>query len=187
MKKVPAVTQVKVSLNDGLTVLDLKPGNTVTLAELRQIIKNNGFVSKEATVIARGSVSADEKSFTVDGTNERLRITAASQRSGDSGDRGEWRVIVPAPQPQGREGEAAGGSVLPQVNVWPFVFTVARLPQNVVEGSRVDPDVRRSEPQTMDAFQEIALPQTMSLSGVTSAVQAVSVPHGTPSPQATRF
>lgn len=185
MKKVPAVTQVKVSLNDGLTVLDLKPGNTVTLAELRQIIKNNGFVSKEATFIAHGSVSADGKSFTVDGTNERLGITAAPQRSGDGG--GEWRVIVPAPQPQGREGEAGGGSVLPQVNVWPLVFTVARLPQNVVDGSGVDPDVRRSEPQTMAAFQKIALPQTMSLSGVTSAAQEVSVPHGTPSPQATRF
>jgi len=89
MKKVPAVTQVRVSLNEGMTVLDLKPGNTVTLADLRAIIKNNGFVSKEATVIARGSVSSDEKSFTVDGTKEQLTAASPPQRSGE-----DWRVIV---------------------------------------------------------------------------------------------
>jgi hypothetical protein len=92
MKKVPAVTQVRVSLNEGMTVLDLKPGNTVTLAELRAIIKNNGFVSKEATVIARGSVSNDEKSFTVDATQERLTAASPPQRSGE-----DWRVIVASP------------------------------------------------------------------------------------------
>jgi hypothetical protein len=89
MKKVPAVTQVRVSLNDGLTILDLKPGNTVTLKELRQIIKNNGFVSKEATVTARGSASTDQKTFTVDGTNEQLPLAASPQRSGD-----DWRFVV---------------------------------------------------------------------------------------------
>ena len=94
MKKVPAVTQVRVSLNEGLTVLDLAPGNTVTLAELRQIIKNNGFVSKDVTVVARGSVSTDEKSFTVDGTHEQLLAVSPPQRSGD-----DWRLAVRAPDP----------------------------------------------------------------------------------------
>ena len=53
MQKVDGVQSVRVSLNDGLTILDLKAGNAVTLAKLRQIIKNNGFVSKEATAVAR--------------------------------------------------------------------------------------------------------------------------------------
>src|SRR5882762_9949414 len=56
MQKVPGVSSARVSLNDGLTILDLKPGNTVTLARLREVIKNNGFVSKEATIVARGDV-----------------------------------------------------------------------------------------------------------------------------------
>ena len=43
MKKIPAVSQVRVSLDDGLTILDLKPGNTTTLAELRQVIKRKRF------------------------------------------------------------------------------------------------------------------------------------------------
>jgi hypothetical protein len=91
MKKVPAVAQVRVSLKDGLTILDLKPGNTTTLAELRQIIKNNGFVSKEATVVASGT-TPDQKTFAVSGTNELLPLSSPPQRSGD-----DWRLAVRAP------------------------------------------------------------------------------------------
>jgi type IV secretory pathway protease TraF len=92
MKKNAAVAQVRVSLKDGLTVLELKPGNTATMAELRQIIKNNGFVSKEVTALARGSVSVDQKTFTVSGTNEQLALSSPPQRSGD-----DFRIVVPAP------------------------------------------------------------------------------------------
>ena len=94
MKRVPAVSQVRVSLKDGLTVLDLKPGNTVTLSELRQIIKNNGFVSKEAQVTARGAVSTAEGKpiFEVSGTRERFLPSASPQQSGD-----DWVFSVSAP------------------------------------------------------------------------------------------
>ena len=54
MRKVDGVQDVTVSLRDGLTRLDLKSGNTVTLTKLREVIKNNGFVSKEATIVAAG-------------------------------------------------------------------------------------------------------------------------------------
>jgi hypothetical protein len=92
MKKVPSATQVRVSLNDGLTILDLKPDNTTTLAELRQIIKNNGFVSKEATAVARGSLVADEKTFAVEGTGEQLQLLSRPERNGDN-----WRLAIRAP------------------------------------------------------------------------------------------
>jgi hypothetical protein len=92
MKKVPSVVQVRVSLNDGLTILDLRPDNATTLSELRQIIKNNGFVSKEATVVARGTVAADQNMFRVSGTNEQLPLSSPPQRSGD-----DWRLEVRAP------------------------------------------------------------------------------------------
>jgi hypothetical protein len=91
MQKVDGVQNVRVSLNDGLTILDLKPGNAVTLMRLRQIIKNNGFVSKEATVVARGTVVAGQRFFTVGGTNEQLMVTSPPQRNGD-----DWRLVVPA-------------------------------------------------------------------------------------------
>ena len=91
MKKNAAVAQVRVSLKEGLTILDLKPGNTATLAELRQIIKNNGFLSKEVNAIARGAVSADRKTFVVDGTHEQMALSTPAQRSGD-----DWVIAVPA-------------------------------------------------------------------------------------------
>ncbi|HEV3060750.1 MAG TPA: hypothetical protein VGY48_21070 [Vicinamibacterales bacterium] len=81
------------SLNDGLTILDLKPGNTVTLAKVRQVIKNNGFVSKEANVSARGAANG-LLAFVVSGTNEALLPSVPPQPSGD-----DWRFTVPAPRP----------------------------------------------------------------------------------------
>jgi hypothetical protein len=93
MQKVDGVQSARVSLKDGLTILDLKPGNVVTLAKLRQIIKNNGFVSKEASVVARGNTNGTQ-AFVVSGTNEQLSIAASPQQVGD-----DWRLILPAPRP----------------------------------------------------------------------------------------
>ena len=90
MKKVPAVAEVRVSLKDGLTILDLKPGNSTTLAKLRQIVKNNGFVPKEAAVVARGAVVGDDV-FVVEGTNERLQLSGPAQRKGE-----DWTLMVQA-------------------------------------------------------------------------------------------
>jgi hypothetical protein len=92
MKKVPSVTQVRVSLNDGLTILDLKQGNPTTLAELRQVIKNNGFVSKEATAVARGRPTTDQKEFVVEGTREQLQLSAPPKEDG-----ADWRLAIRAP------------------------------------------------------------------------------------------
>jgi len=93
MKKVPSVAQVRVSLNDGLTILELKPGNTMTVAQIRQVIKNNGFVSKEASVVAAGALATDRKIFVVSGTNETLPVTFEPERDGE-----RWRFKVPAPK-----------------------------------------------------------------------------------------
>ncbi len=90
MKKVDGVEKVRVSLNDGLTILDLKPDNTVTLAALRQVIKDGGFVSKEATVVARGT--PDGERFEVSGTGEQLAMSAPPVRSGDA-----WKLAVKSP------------------------------------------------------------------------------------------
>jgi len=92
MKKVPAVADVRVSLKDGLTILDLKPGNSTTLAELRQIVKNDGFVPKEAAVVARGAVVGDDV-FVVNGTNERLQLSGPAQRKGE-----DWALVVQTPK-----------------------------------------------------------------------------------------
>jgi hypothetical protein len=93
MQKVDGVQTVRVSLNDGLTILDLKPGNVITLAKLRQIIKNNGFVSKEASVLARG-VATGDRLFVISGTNEQLTLAIGARRVGE-----DWQLTVPATKP----------------------------------------------------------------------------------------
>lgn len=96
MQKIDGVQSVKISLNDGLTILDLKPDNVVTLAKLRQVIKDNGFVAKEAQIVARGTVTGGSGApgFEVSGTRERLVPIGQAQQAGDA-----WRVSVgPAPK-----------------------------------------------------------------------------------------
>src|SRR4051812_40795418 len=80
MQKVAGVSAVRVSLNEGLTVLDLKPGNTVTLLRLREVIRNNGFVTREAKVIASGTAApaGNDMTFEVAGTRERFLVIAST-------------------------------------------------------------------------------------------------------------
>lgn len=88
MQKVEGVQSVKVSLKEGMTALELLPDNKVTLAQLRTVIRNNGFVSTEVQVIARGSARSD--GFDVSGTGERLSTVAALVMA--DGDR--WRFTA---------------------------------------------------------------------------------------------
>lgn len=79
MQKVAGVEKVEVRLNQGLTVLDLKPGNGVTLASLRQVIRNSGFTTPDARVIALGTISMDAGRlvFDVSGSRERFPLVAS--------------------------------------------------------------------------------------------------------------
>jgi hypothetical protein len=47
---------VEVSLERASADIRLRPANRVTMAQLRQIIKNNGFSAKDATVTAVGTL-----------------------------------------------------------------------------------------------------------------------------------
>lgn len=50
MKKVPGVESVEVSLNRGEAVLRLKPGNSVTIERVRQVVLDNGFTPKGSDI-----------------------------------------------------------------------------------------------------------------------------------------
>ena len=90
MRKVEGVENVTVSLKDGLTILELKPGNGVTLENLRRIIKNNGFVSRDAIIVAKGNV-AGANGFEVSGTSEKLSLTGKPVADAQ----GLWRLTSP--------------------------------------------------------------------------------------------
>lgn len=90
MREVDGVRSVAVSLQDGLTILELREGNTVTLAQLRTLLKNNGLVSRDANVVARGSLVGDM--FEVRFSRELLRVRGRLAKL----QRDHWTLVVPA-------------------------------------------------------------------------------------------
>lgn len=52
----PGVEDVKVSLNDGYTEVTLAPDAKTSLADIRQVVLDNGFTPKAATVRLEGTV-----------------------------------------------------------------------------------------------------------------------------------
>ena len=77
LKGVEGVDNVDVSLNQGRATVKLKPGNHVTLAQLRAAVAKNGFANKEAAVVAVGDISADggQLKFQVNGTAESFALS----------------------------------------------------------------------------------------------------------------
>jgi len=56
LKKLDGVESVDVSLEKATADIRLKPGNTITLPQLRRIIRQAGYPTKDACVEARGAV-----------------------------------------------------------------------------------------------------------------------------------
>lgn len=78
LKGVPGVDSVAVSLNQGLASVKLKPGNTVTMEQLRKAVEKNGFVTKQAEVTVRGKLLFSGKPrLQVLGTDETYDLTPA--------------------------------------------------------------------------------------------------------------
>jgi len=57
LKKVAGVESVEVSLNQGLATVKLKPGNTVSIPQLWELIHKNGYTPKATAVSVRGELS----------------------------------------------------------------------------------------------------------------------------------
>jgi hypothetical protein len=55
--KTPGISSADVSLEKGEADVVLKPGNSVTIPQLRQLLKRNGYPTKDARIIARGRLS----------------------------------------------------------------------------------------------------------------------------------
>ncbi|HEV8611395.1 MAG TPA: hypothetical protein VGS98_15180 [Thermoanaerobaculia bacterium] len=56
MKKLAGVESVKVSLNRGEALLRLKPGNSVTVEQIRQVVIDSGFTPKDADAEVAGKI-----------------------------------------------------------------------------------------------------------------------------------
>ena len=78
MKKLPGVESVDVSLEKAMTHLELKPGNDVTLAQLRDIIKSRGFNAREAQVTAVGRLFEKGEQRMLDLAPARMLLTVST-------------------------------------------------------------------------------------------------------------
>lgn len=67
MEKLPGVESATVKLNEGRAVLALRPENTLTLGQIRESVRRNGFTPREARVTATAEI--------VSGNALRLRVT----------------------------------------------------------------------------------------------------------------
>lgn len=82
VRKLDGVESVEVSLERAQASIRLRPGNRVTLAQLRQLVKNNAFNSREAAVTVIGELKQDANApvLAVTGTDVVLAILLDSAR-----------------------------------------------------------------------------------------------------------
>ena len=59
LKKIKGVDSASFRTKDSVAVLELKPGNTVALEEIRDAVKRMGYTPTAAKVTVRGSVRKD--------------------------------------------------------------------------------------------------------------------------------
>jgi copper chaperone CopZ len=83
LKKVAGVESVDVSLNKGLATVKLKPGNTVSVPQLWQLIHEKGYTPKAKTVSVRGDLAniQGRLQLKVSGTNETLALVSDSKNA----------------------------------------------------------------------------------------------------------
>jgi copper chaperone CopZ len=78
LKKVAGVESVEVSLNKGLATVKLKPGNTVAVPQLWQLLHEKGYTPKTTTVSVRGDLAdvQERLQLRVSGTKDVMTLIA---------------------------------------------------------------------------------------------------------------
>jgi copper chaperone CopZ len=66
LSKLPGVTAVRVSLNEGKAVAEFAPDSTTTLAQIREVIRHNGFTPKDARVTLVGRLVREGDRWWID-------------------------------------------------------------------------------------------------------------------------
>ena len=88
LKKVVGVESVEVSLNEGLATVRLKPGNSVSVPQLWEVIHKNGYTPKTTAVSVRGELTNANGGLLlkVTGTKDVLPLVADPKNATAFGD-----------------------------------------------------------------------------------------------------
>jgi hypothetical protein len=118
LEKVDGIEAVSVTVKRGVAHITLKKGNTVTLADLRRLIKDAGYSSRDAVVTVVGAVQGERPRLTlaVSGTTEVFDLSAGMERSLADVERHVGRTVevsgtIPAPDPKDARGRMQVQSV----------------------------------------------------------------------------
>ena len=77
LSKLAGVESVDVSLNNALATIKLKPGNTVSIPQLWELLRKKGYTPKATTVSVRGDLANPQGrlQLKVAGTKEVIALT----------------------------------------------------------------------------------------------------------------
>jgi copper chaperone CopZ len=109
LKSVSGVDSVDVSLEEGLAVVKMKPGNTTTLKQLNEAITKNGFTMKDSTATVSGTIVTTDGTTTlrVSGSNEVLQLVPQSASGLNIAPLIGKTVVVEGTIPEARKGNAS--------------------------------------------------------------------------------
>ena len=110
LKSVSGVDSVDVSLQKGLAIVKMKPGNVTQLKQLNEAITKNGFTMKDSTATVAGTVVAagDELTLRVSGSNDVLQLVPQSGATPNAGSLVGKTVVVEGTIPEGAKGKIPG-------------------------------------------------------------------------------
>jgi hypothetical protein len=96
LKSVPGVDAVDVSLEKGLAVIKMKPGNTATLKQLQEAITKNGFTMKQSNATIAGQVVIEngKTQLKISGSNDVLNLLPENQTAPDANAMNGKSVVV---------------------------------------------------------------------------------------------
>jgi hypothetical protein len=84
--KLPGVASADVSLDKASADIRLKAGNAISIAQLRELMKKNGFPTKDAQVVARGRITDRDGRLSLDLLNGvTMDIVADPKIAGELG------------------------------------------------------------------------------------------------------
>jgi hypothetical protein len=109
LKSVSGVDSVDVSLQKGLAVVRMKPGNVTTLKQLNEAITKNGFTMKESTATVVGTVTSmgDKETLHVSGSNDVLQLLPQHGTTSTVTSLAGKTVVVEGTIPEGAKGKTA--------------------------------------------------------------------------------
>jgi copper chaperone CopZ len=85
IRKLDGVESVDVSLEKSAADIRLKPGNAITLPQLRRVIRQSGYPTRDAQIDARGAIVERNGKPALDLQNGSFLELASKPQSADTG------------------------------------------------------------------------------------------------------